>query len=314
MILLSDFCQMCPVICRGSKAQILDASIKNCSFWPQICIYHLIHHWQNAEDIQFTNIVDAIRDRAGPEVPLNMLRIVNEMNDIINFVFPPNILHLQPTKCLKRSILAPTNCQVDAYNEVILRCIQKSERLYMATDSLKEVNAASLTSPASTLDLAAKQTPPGLPLHAMSIKMNSIYWLLHNFSLDRGLVKNVCVIVTRLGNHLITVKLIHDMDGNDKVYGNELLIPHITFTSSLPSSHMLLRHQFLFAPRYATTFNSCQGLNLVAMGVDLIQPMFSHGQLYTTLSRIPNCHSTIVRLHPGEHSTINVMYPELLLH
>ena len=39
---------------------------------------------------------------------------------------------------------------------------------------------------------------------------------------------------------------------------------------------------------YATTFNSCQGLNIDRVGVDLTYPVFSHGQLYTALSHIPD--------------------------
>jgi hypothetical protein len=98
-------------------------------------------------------------------------------------------------------------------------------------------------------------------------------------------------------------------------YGDKMLIPHIPFACTLPSGHTLQRQQFPFAPKYMTTINSCQGLNLVAVGIDLIQPMlmFSHSQLYTILSGISNHHSAIVHLCLGEHSTMNVTYPELLL-
>lgn len=65
-----------------------------------------------------------------------------------------------------------------------------------------------------------------------------------------------------------------------------ILLPRISFTHSLRSGHTLLRRQFPLAPAYATTFNSCQGLTLDRVGVDLTVPMFSHGQLYTALSRI----------------------------
>jgi hypothetical protein len=60
----------------------------------------------------------------------------------------------------------------------------------------------------------------------------------------------------------------------------------------------LLRCQFPLAPAYATTFNSCQGLTLDIVGVDLTRPVFSHGQLYTALSRIRHHNDAKVRLHP----------------
>jgi hypothetical protein len=74
----------------------------------------------------------------------------------------------------------------------------------MATDCLKEVNRG-LASSDSILDYAAKQTPPGLSPHTLQVKVNSIYRLIRNFSIDHGLVKNARVIMTELGNRLITV-------------------------------------------------------------------------------------------------------------
>ena len=68
VLLLGDFRQTCPVIRRGTRAQVVDASIKSPPFWNQIKICHLIQPVRNVEDPEFANFVDAIRDGAGPEV------------------------------------------------------------------------------------------------------------------------------------------------------------------------------------------------------------------------------------------------------
>jgi hypothetical protein len=183
----------------------------------------------------------------------------------------------------------------------------------MAADCLKEVNSAGLASPDSVLDYAAKQTPPGLPPHTLQVKVNGIYRLIRNFSVDRGLVKNARVIVTELGNRLITVRLIHQRGSTLYADDEDVLIPRISFTYVLPSGHTLLRRQFPLTLGYATTFNSCQGLNLDRVGVDLTYPVFSHGQLYTALSRIPDRTCAVIRMRPAETSTLNVTYRELLL-
>ncbi|KIM52666.1 hypothetical protein SCLCIDRAFT_140708, partial [Scleroderma citrinum Foug A] len=75
----------------------------------------------------------------------------------------------------------------------------------------------------------------------------------------------------------------------------------------------LHRKQFPLAPAYATTFNSCQGLTLDCVGIDLTRPVFSHGQLYTALSRIRHRSHARVRLRPGETTTTNVTYHEILI-
>ncbi len=233
-------------------------------------------------------------------------------DDLINFVYPPNIL-ASPQDCLQRSILAPTNAQVDGYNETIINRIDGLQRTYLAADSLKEVEEAGIESPDTVLDYVARQTPPGLPPHSLTIKVNAVYRLMRNLSIDRGLVKNVRVVVVALGSRLITVRLLRGIAGVGTVDSEDILIPRITFTLTLHSKHTLLRRQFPLAPAYATTFNSCQGLTLDVVGVDLIKPVFSHGQLYTALSRIRHRTHGRVRLPPGQLTTVNVTFEPILL-
>ena len=145
----------------------------------------------------------------------------------------------------------------------------------------------------------------------MNFKVGGVFRLLRNLSLDNGLVKNTRVIITELGTRLIAVRVISE---NNHISSNEdILIPRISFTYQLPSGHTLLRRQFPLAPAYATTFNSCQGMTLDIIGVDLTIPVFSHGQLYTALSRIRHRSHAIILLPPGQNTTVNVTYHELLL-
>jgi hypothetical protein len=269
---------------------------------------------RNAEDLEFAEFVDAIGDGAGPEVQLNMLQTVHSPKDLIDFVYPIHILS-NPLDCLKRAILAPTNQQVDSFNKTILDAIPGMSRTYLPADSLKEVEEAGLTSPDSVLDYIAKHTPPGMPPHSLTIKTNSVFRLLRNFSLDLGLVKNVRVVVIDVGVRIVTVRLLRGMSGGNGAYvdSEDILIPRISFTATLSSGHTLLRHQFPLAPAYSTTFNSCQGLTLDVIGVHLRRPVFSHGQLYTALSRIRHRNHARVLLRPGELYTTNVTYPEILV-
>jgi hypothetical protein len=312
IVLLGDFRQTCPVIPRGSRAQIVDASIKSSPLWSHFTIHHLHRHRRNEGDIPFANFVDAIGDGAGPDVSLDMLDIFSDAEDIMQFVYPDHVLQ-DTTSCLGRAILAPTNQQVDHYNNVILRRVHGTQRVYLAADSLKEANNAGLISPDSALDYVARQTPPGLPSHTLTVKTNGLYRLLRNFSLDRGLVKNVRVVIIEIGTRIVTVRILRPQDPNNEIIGEDILIPRISFLHRLPSGHTLLRRQFPLAPAYATTFNSCQGLTLDIAGIDLTRSVFSHGQLYTALSRVRHHSNVKVRLRPGETTTPNVTYKEILI-
>ena len=168
---LGDFQQTCSVVWGGSKAQVIAASIKSCSFWPQL---RLIHYRWNAKDPEFAQFDNDIGDGAEPEVSLDMLHHVSRAEEVIDFVYPTHILQ-HPHACLRWSILAPTNWQEDEYNNTILDCVQGDWYEYMVVDSLKEATTVGLTSPASALDFVGKQTSPGLPSRTLAIKINGIY-------------------------------------------------------------------------------------------------------------------------------------------
>ncbi|KAJ2996365.1 hypothetical protein NUW54_g7251 [Trametes sanguinea] len=310
VILLGDFRQTCPVVRHGTRAQVVHASIKSSPLWHLFTIKRLTIPIRNAADPQFAAFIDRVGDGLLTNPALDMLTRATTTYDLCDFVYPPHIL-ADPTACVSRAILAPTNAQIDAYNNDIIDRIAGDEQTYFAADSLKEATDVGAHSPDDILDYVARQTPSGLPPHALTIKVNGVYRLIRNLSIDRGLVKNTRVIIVALGRRLITVRVIRPSHDNDP--STDILLPRITFSTTLPSGHTLLRRQFPLAPAYATTFNSCQGLTLDIVGLDLTHPAFSHGQLYTALSRIRHRNHGAVRLPAGTHTTANVVYNELLL-
>lgn len=310
IVLLGDFRQTCPVVPHGSRAEVIDASIKSSPLWPAFHVHHLTIPVRNAEDPEFSRFVDDIGNGAGPDVNLDLIPHVHDSNALINFTFPVDII-TNPTACLYRSILAPTNVQVDHYNDTITDNITGTQQTFFAADSLKEADEAGVPIDHTILDYAARHTPTGLPAYALTIKVNAVYRLIRNLSIDCGLVKNTRLVVKAIGRRIITVRILRGMR-DVSTTADDILIPRISFSSSLSSGHTLLRLQFPLAGAYATTFNGCQGLTLDRVGIDLIRPAFSHGQLYTALSRIRHRSHARVRLPPGQSTTRNVTYEELL--
>ena len=324
IVLLGDFRQTCPVIPRGTKVDILNACISQCHLWPQFEIARLITPIRNANDPALASFVDAIGDGAGPNVDLSFLTRATSIKDVINFVYSQDITN-DPTACLRRCILAPTNAQVDLYNAEVLTLISSPSRKYHAADSLEEhtevAEAAEIdsdtTSPLPTpdaiLDYVQHQRPNGMPDYRLTVKIGGVYRLLRNFSIDQGLVKNARVVVVGTGSRLITIRPLHSTQ-TPRTNSGDILLPRITFKERLRSGHTLCRRQFPLAPAYASTFHSCQGLTLDCVGIDLTQDVFTHGQLYTALSRIRHRSDAIVRLPTPEClTTTNVTYKELLI-
>jgi hypothetical protein len=58
------------------------------------------------------------------------------------------------------------------------------------------------------------------------------------------------------------------------------------------------RRQIPLALSCATTFNGCQGLTVQKLMPDLRRPVFSHGQLYSAMSRVPAADSVLILKEP----------------
>lgn len=319
VVLLGDFRQTCPVIRKGTKAEVIDASISRSAIWPNFIIHRLITPIRNAQDPTFAAFVDEIGDGAGPEISFQGFQHAESRTSLIQFTFPQHVIG-NPILCLQRCILAPTNLQVDAYNSTILNLLPSEPRFFCAADSLEEHTDVSddlesevLPAPDAVLDYVAKVRPHGMPDHTLLIKLGGVYRILRNLSVDRGLVKNTRVVVTGIGRKLITVHILRSVGGISFSDYEEIFLPRITFKETLPSGHTLLRKQFPLAPAYASTFHSCQGLTLDCVGIDLTHPVFTHGQLYTALSRVRHRNDLMVLLPDGKETTVNITYHEILI-
>lgn len=82
--------------------------------------------------------------------------------------------------------------QIDAFNFNILNRVDGVSRQYIVAGSLKELEELNckMTEPQAVLDWVAQRAFSDLPPHTLTIKVNGLYCLLHNFSLDCRLVKH----------------------------------------------------------------------------------------------------------------------------
>ena len=239
VVLLGDFQQTCPVIPGGTHTQIRDACIQSLPLWSKFEIRHLTQLIWNAQNPKYVEFVNAIGDSASPEIDLWILSSTTQKEDIISFVVPPDVL-LDLLACLPHGILIPTNKQVNEYNSILLERVHGQYRQYFAANSLKEASKSRLDSidfEHSILDYVACQTPPRLPPHCSEIKTCTVYHLLQNFSINCQLVKNTCIVVTEIGNQIITAKVLRDCPTSGNYIEEDIVIPCITFSHVLSSGH-----------------------------------------------------------------------------
>ena len=92
------------------------------------------------------------------------------------------------------------------------------------------------------------------------------------------------------------------------------IIPRIPLTSLEGELLFILtRRQFPIKLCFAMTINKSQGQSLKKVGLDLRVPVFSHGQLYVTLSGVTDVSNlTVLLLEQAHGKTTNIVYPEVL--
>jgi len=125
-----DFRQVAPVIRGGDESATLMASVKSSFLWRSIELLSLSIPVRSIDDIHYTHFVDEIgEDVSGNRRTLPLLHSTFNVNDAVNFLFPPDVLR-QPHLCLQRAFLSPRNIFVDKFNEAIMRSMPDDYRSY----------------------------------------------------------------------------------------------------------------------------------------------------------------------------------------
>ena len=123
-----------------------------------------------------------------------------------------------------------------------------------------------------------------------------------------GLHNGTRMTVIYLGHNVIEVERASGVNKEKSV-----LIPRITLIpSETQFPFTLKRRQFPIRPCFAMTMNKAQGQTLDFAGVYLPEDVFSHGQLYVTLSRVQNSTCLAVLTNNMDGYTKNIVYREVL--
>ncbi|KAJ6038801.1 hypothetical protein N7460_007518 [Penicillium canescens] len=287
---LGDFRQVAPVVRRSSgPTATVNSSIRTSTLWNHFKVLRLTTPVRQAGDLVYARWVDQVGDGVHPyetSVPLHHLQHLDDLDAAADFLFPQDSVSTSAA-AVQHAFLSPFNARVDLFNKLIL------ER------------------GGSSLGIERARNPP----HELSLKIGAVASVMRNLSIEKNLVKNVRVQVVNLLPNVVQVRLLR----RACTPGTEsptFYLPRITFEFRPHRANWTVqRRQFPLRLAYATTFNSCQGLTLDRVVLDLTLPVFAHGQLYTSLSRVRSAVDIRILRDPNdiEQDTINVVYHELLL-
>jgi len=320
-----DFQQTLPVVKKGSRDEIIDACLQQSYIWNYITVLPLRLNMRllsgnnnHIGDIEFANWLlqvghgSELDDDAG-EISIPDSIRTTSTEDLISFIY--NGIDSNPTPgpdyFLNRSILAARNIDVADTNLEILRKMAGEVKTYLSADSVIEEDGADNTGNLPIpLEFLRSVNSSSLPPGELSLKVGCPIILLRNLAPSQGLCNGTRMVVTKMGERVLEVRLIGgDHDGTISLIPRISLIP----TDTGDISFKFRRRQFPVRLAFAMTINKAQGQSVKFVGLDLRVPVFAHGQLYVALSRATS-HSRIkVLLKENMRTATNVVYKQILI-
>lgn len=219
----------------------------------------------------------------------------------------------------KRAVLCPKNDHVRLLNESVLARLNAEEVSYYSIDSMviddDSFNQAQVNFPVEFLNTL---NPSGMPPHKLNLKKGCIVLLLRNLSIKNGLCNGTRLAIRDFRANVIQAE---SLTGSQR--GKIHFIPRIFLDSSndpaLPFNFK--RHQFPLRLAYAMTINKSQGQTFEKVGLFLPEPCFTHGQLYTAMSRVACSSDCKIDVSSGPKQEVtpqgivteNLVYKEVLM-
>lgn len=327
IVLGGDFAQIPPVIKNGSRAMIVDASIRNSYIWHRIQVVHLrINmrvHGSSANEIHFKNWLTQITyDTALQNQQIAFPAYLSQqhsLDGLISKVYPQQDLQRSinsPNIFFKSAILTTHNATVDDLNEKVLNLMPGEATTLLSADSVETSDQENDEIHQLSTEYLQTLNPGNFPPAKLTLKKGCIIMLLRNINPQNGLCNGTRLIVRKIGAYLLEVSVMNDNGTQNQQIE---IIPRIVL-NTLEGEYpfILSRKQFPVKLSFAMTINKSQGQSLTNVGIDLRQPAFTHGQIYVALSRSTNINGIhVLHAQRTQNTTSdkieNIVYPELLL-
>src|SRR5271156_695035 len=299
-----DFHQTLPVIPRGTRQEIVSASICRSNLWSHVKVHYLKQNMRlerSAESDAFASWLlkvgsgeDNNRDDKVNLPP--QMHCGDDVKALIDSAYPGiRNGNLSDQYFLDRTILCGKNDDVDELNAEILGLFPGAEHVCNSADSVVTENEASGFQPYPT-EFLNSLTASGLPLSRLSLKVGCPLMLLCNLDPLQGLCNGTRLILVKIQRHVLECRII---SGDQRFSGKHVLIPRLILEPNNKSLPIPLRcRQFPVRLAFAMTINKSQGQSVKHVGLDLRTSVFLHGQLYVALSRCTSGNRIKVLLPP----------------
>jgi hypothetical protein len=298
--------QILPVVPRGGEPEILNAAVTRSPLWPRFQKLSLTTNMRvlmgvaSSEQVRFADFLlrvgDGVADvDAEGKVDIPLGQRAAELDSLIRSVYDDienNIGNIE--YFASRAILTPRNTYVIDINQRVGARFTTQARTYVSSDSIVEGDDPEQARLFPDEFLHSLNVS-GMPPHSLELKVGYPVMLLRNLAPEKGLCNGTRLVITKLRPHVVEAKI-----AIGAYAGQTAFIPRIILDSSknlLP--FQLRRRQIPLSTAFAITINKSQGQTLRRVGLFIPTQVFTHGQLYVALSRIPDPANLFVCVLPA---------------
>ncbi|KAK2436045.1 ATP-dependent DNA helicase PIF1 [Trifolium repens] len=242
VVLGGDFRQILPVIRKGSRADVIRATISSSNLWKHCKVLKLTKNMTlrgDANDKSQTELKEFADwilhigdglidgDEYGEDeiqIPeeLCVLHNDNPLHSLVDFVYPNIESNIANNNFFEdEAILAPTLEVVQQVNDFVLSSIPGESKDYLSCDTpCKSDEEHSAQSEWFTSEFLNDIQCSGIPNHRLTLKVVVPVMLLRNIDQANGLCNGTRLQITKCGKHVITTSVISGKHSGDVVYCN----------------------------------------------------------------------------------------------
>ncbi|GJZ46076.1 ATP-dependent DNA helicase PIF1-like protein [Tanacetum coccineum] len=327
MVMGGDFRQVLSVVRRGTRAQVVDASLRMSPLWSTIKKMQLSINMRARTDPWFSDFLLRVGDGVEESVEDTYIKIPNKMvipyigdctanesastDALIDAVFPAFERNSHNSDYItSRAILSTKNENVDIINDKLIARFPGEYKVYHSFDEAEDDKHNLYP-----LEFLNSLSVSGLPQHKLLLKKGCPIMLLRNIDPANGLCNGTRMVCRAFDDNVIDAEITVGQHSGKRVF-----LPRIPLTPSEDEQFpfRFKRKQFPVRLSFAMTINKSQGQTIPNVGIYLPESVFSHGQLYVALSRGVSQITIKILVKPERKFdtdgvyTSNVVYREVL--
>ncbi|TVU09088.1 hypothetical protein EJB05_42528, partial [Eragrostis curvula] len=242
MVFGGDFRQVLPVVPRGTRAQITNATLQRSYIWEQIRKIRLTQNMRAQSDPLFSQYLLRVGDGVEESIGDDYIRLLEEIvteydeekgiDNLVADIFPDLLANVSDAAYMSsRAILSTKNEYVDELNSKMIEMFPGPSKVFYSFDSVKDDQTNNYP-----LDFLNSLTPNGLPPHELKIKVNCPLILLRNLDPHNGLCNGTRLVVRGFQNNAIDTEIVGGQHAGKRVF-----IPRIPLS---PSEDLTLPFKF----------------------------------------------------------------------